>query len=741
MKPTFAILVVAAWAGLAQPPAPAPARPARTGTPQTPQLSQPGSESEAPATGRLGTRQAAKAAPPPSVRDLKFPALRPITIPKVETFTLANGMRLFLLEDHELPLINGSARVRTGNLFDPAEKIGLATITGIVMRTGGTRSKTGDQLDLELENAAASVEANIGETSGSVSFSALKEDVDPVLALFKDVLTGPEFREDKIELARTQLRSGISRRNDDAQGIEHREFASIVYGRDNSYGWDIEYATLDRIARADLQQFYRRYFFPKNTLLAVRGDFDAAQMKAKIEKLFADWTVEQPPVPPFPKVEAKPAPGTYLAAKTDVTQTFFAMGHLSGEIRDKDYAALQILSDILGGGFQSRLFQRVRTRMGNAYEIGSEWSGEYDHPGLFEIVGSTKSMSTVETIKAIREEVDRVRSAEVAEEELKTAKDTALNSLVFAFDTKSKTLSRMLTYEYYGYPRDFIQQYQAALAAVTRADVLRVAKEHLKPENFTIVTVGNPGDFGQPLDSLGGPVHNIDLTIPQPKQESAKSDTASLEKGRLILARAQQAAGGADKLAGIKDYIQTMELKIAPAAGGFAVKQTNSWIDPSFLRQESVMPIGKVTAYADGKSGWIVTPPGPGPLTGPDLTQVAGDIFRVYFRLLISDRLPGRTVNAVGGDTVEIGDGAGHMAQLTIDPATGLVSKMRYQAVNLAGPPMTVEQSFTDFRDAGGVKVPYKIAVTQGGSPFGEMAVTDWKVNTGIKPEDLQKRP
>jgi hypothetical protein len=451
--------------------------------------------------------------------------------------------------------------------------------------------------------------------------------------------------------------------------------------------------------------------------------------------------VEQPPVPPFPKVEGKPAPGTYLAAKTDVTQTFFAMGHLGGEFRDKDYAALEILSDILGGGFQSRLFQRVRTRMGNAYAIGSAWSGDYDHPGLFEISGSTKSLSTVDTIKAIKEEVDRMRTAEVTEEELKTAKDTALNSLVFAFDTKSKTLGRMLTYEYYGYPRDFIQQYQAALAAVTRADVLRVAKEHLKPENFTIVAVGNPADFAQPLDSLGGPVHAIDLTIPQPKQESAKADAASLEKGRQILARAQQAAGGADKLAAIKDFTQTMALKIAPAAGGMTVNQTNSWIDPSHLRQESVMPIGKVTAYTDGTSGWIVTPQGSGALTGPNMTQVTGEIFRVYFRLLISDRIPGRTINAVGDDTVEIGDGAGHTAQVTIDPETGLLRKIRYAAVNLAGPPMTVEQTFTDYRDTGGVKAPYKIQVTQGGSPFGEVTVTDWKVNTGIKPEELQKRP
>jgi hypothetical protein len=334
-----------------------------------------------------------------------------------------------------------------------------------------------------------------------------------------------------------------------------------------------------------------------------------------------------------------------------------------------------------------------------------------------------------------------VRSAEVTEEELKTAKETALNSLVFAFDTKSKTLGRMLTYEYYGYPRDFIQQYQAALAAVTRADVLRVAKEHLRPEDFTIVTVGNPSDFGQPLASLGGPVHNIDLTIPPPKQESAKADAASLEKGRQILARAQQAAGGADKLAGIKDYTQTLELKIAPTSGGFTVKETNSWIDPSFLRQESVMPIGKIQVYSDGKGGWIVTPRGAGALTGPPLAQVAGDIFRIYFRLLISDRMPGRTVNAVGDDTVEIADSAGQTAQLTIDPATGLVRKMRYQAVNVAGPPMTIEQSFTDFRDTGGVQAPYKVDVTQGGSPFGEMTVSDWKVNTGLKPEELQKRP
>jgi zinc protease len=465
-------------------------------------------------------RPASNALPVPAVQDLKFPPLRPIRIPNVASFTLPNGMKLYLLEDHELPLIDGVARIRTGNLFDPPDKIGLATLTGIVMRTGGTRGTTGDQLDQELESLAADVETNIGESSGTVSFNALKENTDEVLGVFHDVLTSPEFRQDKIDLAKDQLRSTIARQNDDAHGVVEREFADLVYGKDTPYGWDIKYATINRIGRDDLINFYKRYVFPSNVMLAVWGDFNAAEMKAKIEKLFADWNITQPPVPAFPAVRNTPAPGVYLAVKSDVAQTFFAIGQLGGDLRDKDYPALEVMSDILGGGFRSRLFQRVRTRMGNAYEIEADWGADYDHPGLFEINGSTKSAATVETIRAIREEVEKIRTSEVTDDELNTAKQSTLNSLVFAFDTKSKTLGRVLTYEYYGYPKDFIQQYQKALAAVTKADVLRVAKQRLKPDLFTVVTVGNPKQFAQPLDVLGGPVKMIDLTIPQDKTEA-----------------------------------------------------------------------------------------------------------------------------------------------------------------------------------------------------------------------------
>jgi len=457
----------------------------------------------------------ATAVPPASWKDLKFPPLKDIQLPKIEKTTLPNGMEVYLLENHELPLVRGSALIRTGNLFDPAGKIGLASVTGDTIRSGGTSKLSGDQIDVELENIAADVESQIGESSGSVSFSTLKERTDEVLSIFHDVLTDPAFRPDKIELWKAQTNSGIERRNDEPQGITAREFLDVVYGRNNSYGWTMEHADVNNIKRDDVVAFYKRYYFPANIILTVQGDFSAPEMKAKIEKLFGTWTYTQPAVPAFPKVDNQAKPGVYLATKTDVTQSSFALGHLGGMFIDKDYPALEVMADILGGGFQSRLFQQVRSRLGYAYDVGAGWGANYDHPGVFEIEGSTKSPTTVETLKAVDVEVNKIRGEEVTDEELKSAKDTVLNGFIFAFDTPSKTLSRMVRYRYYGYPDDFIFQYQKAIGQVTRADVLRVAKQYLDPAKFVIVVTGNPKDFGASLNTLELPVNNIDLTIPE----------------------------------------------------------------------------------------------------------------------------------------------------------------------------------------------------------------------------------
>ncbi len=672
----------------------------------------------------------------PSYKDLKFPPLPSLEVPKPEEFTLSNGIRVFLLEDHELPLVSGGALIRTGNLFDPASKHGVAQLTGEVLRSGGTKSKTGDQIDEDLENVAASVESQIGESSGSVSFNCLKENTDQVLQVFKDFLTAAEFREDKVELAKTQLRSEISRRNDDAGGIAEREFDNIIYGRNTPYGWQIEYADVDAIHRQDLVDFYHRYYFPSNIILEVYGDFNTSEMKSKLEQLLGAWKYTQAPVPAFPKVEAKAAPGVFLATKSDVTQTFFNIGELGGEYRDKDYPALEVAAQILGGGFSSRLLRRIRTELGWAYNIGSSWDADYDHPGLFRISGSTQSVHTVDTLKAVREELEKFRSAEVSDEELKTAKDTVLNGFVFHFDRPSKTLNRLVLYEYFGYPRDFLFQYQKAIAAVTKADILRVAQKYFKLPELTFVAAGNPKDFGTPLTSLGLPVQNIDLTIPEPKPEAAKVDPASLQKGKDLLGRVQQALGGADKLAAVKDIEYRGEAGIETPGATMKVKQANSYLAPSSLRQEIELPFMKQTVYSDGTAGWLVTPQGPMGMSPAVLKQVRGEVFRQIPPLVMSDRDADRTVNYVGEGTIEISAKDGESVKLVVDEKTGLPAKIIYQGGQ--GP---VDQIYSDWREVNGIRLPFGWTIMQGGKKFASVTVAEYKVNSGLTKEEISKKP
>lgn len=679
----------------------------------------------------------------PSYKDLKYPALPPVKIPEPAQFTLSNGMRIFLLEDHELPLIHGLALIHTGNLFDPPDKKGLSEFTAQVLRAGGTKSKTGDQIDEELENIAASVEAGMDETSASMSFSALKENGDTVLQVFKDVMTSPEFRQDKLDLAISQTRSGIARRNDDANGIPDRELARILYGPTTPYGWQVEYDDLNHIHREDLVQFYRRYYFPKNIMLAVYGDFKIPEMKEKLEKVFADWKVQQPDVPKFPEVNVKAAPGIYFAEKPDVTQTFFAIGELGGTLREKDYAALQVAANILGQGFSSRLMSQVRTKLGYAYEISASWSANWDHPGTFRIGGSTKSQSSTETLTAIRAELDKMRTTEVTARELDEAKQGVINSFVFFFDSPAKTLNRVMRYEYYGYPKDFLAQYQKAISAVTRADVLRVAKERFVPENLAIVAVGNSKDFGKALSTLGK-VTALDLTIPEPKsdaKEAPKSDAASVDRARVLLKRAQEAMGGADKLAAVKDYSQQGEMTMDPSAGGMKIKQQNRWLAPNMFRQDQVLPMGRIIAYSDGKSGWLSLPQGVMPMPAPVLKQAQGEIFREWLSLVLSDRDASRTISATGPNALTISAADGQSVQLEFDEATGLPLRQMYKETAMGGAPSEVKETYSDWRAVDGVKFPFKAQIEQNGKKAGEATVSDIKLNTGLKPEDLSTKP
>jgi outer membrane lipoprotein-sorting protein len=268
-----------------------------------------------------------------------------------------------------------------------------------------------------------------------------------------------------------------------------------------------------------------------------------------------------------------------------------------------------------------------------------------------------------------------------------------------------------------------------------------VAKEHIHPEELAIVTVGNPKEFGKPLTMLGK-VTEIDLTIPEPKQELSKSDAGSLARGKQLLQRAQQAMGGAEKLAAVKDATYTANIALEAAAGGIKIKQVNMYLAPGELRQEQELPFGKVIAYTDGKTGWMSTPQGEQPMPAEVLKQAQGEIFREPYALMLSDRDPSRVVNAIGENTVEISTATGGLSvRMEFDPATGLPARETYTDIGSGGAPAETTDIFSEWRDVAGMKLPFKAIQLENGMKMLEVTVSEYKINSGLSAAELSKRP
>jgi zinc protease len=447
----------------------------------------------------------------------KLPAFHP---PQPKRIVFPNGMVVFLQEDHELPTINGIARIRGGERSVPVNKTGLIDIYGEVWRTGGTKSQTGDQLDDYLEQRAAKVETGGGIDSTSVSWSCLKGDFDDVFRVFEDLLKNPEFRADKIEIAQKGMYDSISRRNDDPGQIAAREAAILVYGANNPYARVAEYRTVAAITRQALVEWHGQYVHPNNIILGVVGDFDSAKMEARLREAFASWpkgpwakdaeTAKPDPAKPDP---AKP--GYYEVDKTDVNQSTVEMVAVGITRHTTDYFATSVLNEAFGGGFSSRLFNDIRTTKGLAYGVGGGVGAGWDHPGMLRLMVMTKSKTTIESIEALDEEIADLAKRPIDDEEIKRAKDSILNAFVFRFDSPAKVLREKMAYEFYGYPLDFLENFQKGIEGVTKEDVAHVAAKYIHREQMAVLVVGNVSEFDKPLSSLGT-VTKLDIAIPPP---------------------------------------------------------------------------------------------------------------------------------------------------------------------------------------------------------------------------------
>ena len=443
-------------------------------------------------------------------RSMTFPPVE-FAPPEPSRVVLDNGLVVYLLEDHELPLVNLSAMMRTGGWLEAQDKIGLAALTGSVMRSGGGGGRTAEQVDEELEQFAIELSMSIGRHSGAASLDVLSKDLERGLKIFAGLLRQPAFEAPRVELAKLQAIEGIRRRQDHPGSIVGREFLKQLYGPEHPSARESTIESIKGITRDDLLAFHHTTVHPNGIILGVTGDFKRDEMLALLRATFGDW--EKGEVPELNIADAREAGGPSIVrfVNKDTSQTHLRIGHLTIREDDPDYVPLAIANDILGGSsFRSRLFNDVRTKRGLAYSVGSRLSVGMHDQGVWLMRAETKLPSTQEVISRFVANMERMRTELVTDEELAEAKQAYVNSFVFSFASPAAVVGRFVELEYDGLPKDFLQQLRARVIALTKEDILRAAQKHFRPNRLTIVAVG-PGEALPKLLSGFGEVKEIKL--------------------------------------------------------------------------------------------------------------------------------------------------------------------------------------------------------------------------------------
>jgi zinc protease len=672
------------------------------------------------------------------------PALASFAPQQPKRVTLANGMQILLQEDHELPLIQGYALIHGGSREEPADKVGLVDVFGDAWRTGGTKLRTGDALDDYLEARAAKVETWGGFDSSGISWDCLKDNFTDVLGVVVELLqTEPAFPQDKIDLAKTQMNTSIARRNDDADAIVRREARRLAYGPTSPYGRIAEYAGVAAITRDDLARWHKSYVVPNNVVMAVWGDFDAAQMQARLQRAFGAW----PKGAPAGKAQAAfagPKPGVYFIPKDDVTQSKVRMVHL-GTTRDTpDFYAIEVLNELFGGSFSSRLVTNVRTKKGLAYAVGGSVGMQYDYPGLVSLGLGTKSESTLKGIDALMEEVDSIEKEAPAPEELARAKDSILNSFVFRLDSKAKILHEKVSDLFHGYPLDLLERYQAGIARVTADDVLRVARQYIHKDKLAILVVGKASDFDRPLASLGS-VTPIDITIPTAAAGAAPKPSASTPEARALFAKAIASHGSAAQIKAISTLRLKGTLMARSPQGELPLRFEVLRALPDRLRQNVTTPMGEMSVVVTPKDAFMIMGPNVQAMPPSQRDSALADLKRDSLTLAAHVDDPAYAVTAAGNE--KVGEVETQVLRITgdgvditwyVDPTSGRILRSRAPTLGPAGPTEEVVE-YSDFRTVSGLTMPFHLVFTQGQPGISGLTIEELVVNPPLEPASFER--
>ncbi|MFL6306476.1 MAG: M16 family metallopeptidase [Candidatus Sulfotelmatobacter sp.] len=439
----------------------------------------------------------------------KPPELGPpprVSLPPILTRQLPNGLRLMIVEQHELPLADFVLLVGSGGTADPAGKTGVANLTASMLREGTTTRKSLDIAD-QTSFLGVSLNPQASWESSTLSLHTPTAQLDSALALFADVALHPSFPTNEFDRIKKNRLTELLQLRDQGPAIANQAFPAILYGSGHPYGAPLigTESSVTGLTTADLQAYYQTNFKPNNSTLIIVGDVNPAQIEQKINSLFGGW--QRGDVAPLTYNEPPKAGTTtiYLIDKPGAAQSSFRIGSVGVPRSTKDYFALTVMNTILGGSFSSRLNQNLREARGYTYGAGSRFdmrraAGPFTASA--EIVSAKSDSALIEFMK----ELNGIRQA-VPADELSRAKRYLQLQLPGNFETTQQIASALVPVALYGLPLDYYNTYVQSVEGVTQADVGRVAQQYINPGSLAILIVGDRKTIEQGLKATNiGPI-------------------------------------------------------------------------------------------------------------------------------------------------------------------------------------------------------------------------------------------
>jgi len=670
---------------------------------------------------------------------LKFPELNKFKLPEIQKISTNNGIKLRLIKDDKLPLITLQVFLKGGDLYDPISKVDLAYITAQLLRIGGTKGLTGDELDKFLDSNGISISITSRDDYFRISLSCLEENFDQALSILAKILREPAFADEKLEEIKTKESTNISRRNENPGSINRREFNKLIYGADSLFAATIEYEHLDNISKSDVIETYKKFFAADNMLVGVTGPLEINEVKQLFEKYFGTWD-SKAQIPPFPKVKEQAHDfKVAYAEKSGLTQSYFSIGHLGVKEDMTEKAKIMVFNTIFSQGFTSRLNTRIRVKMGLTYGARGSIDTEHLYPGKTSFSTYTKCKSTLQAIKAMYDEIEIIRKEKVGEQELKDAKDYLLNSYVFEFSTPSKILSNSLEREFYQVDENEQKKLVENIGKVSAEDVMAVARQYLHPDKMVIFVVGNEKLIkeGGDLSELGK-VKKIDISIKPPtlKEKIPPATPEMLEKGKGIITSLLAKYNSAYKRLKSLEIQSDRKMTMGGRTLEMGSKTTILYPDKRYT-EISVMGM-KMHQIINGNKGVLKRMGQEIPISAEDIAKGKfGDLYDIFysqekgkynFQYLKEETIDGKTY-----DVIYVFDAEKNWVKLFINRETQMI-EIEEKLSQQRGQSGVQRQVKSDFRIIKGIPFAFKSEVYVKDKKTMETTIKDIKINPKVDP-------